>query len=498
MGSVEDYYKLMEDERRGTSATFPMFPPELQPSGDDPSRGAGFGEPTQEQIEAEAEKDRIKSNLMGERTIDKAIEAVDRTSLVDPTPLSDIASTGLGLARGVKDDVGAEELSRIGSLGLAAMMVPFISAKQLKVFKRHSGTSAADEARDLLKDYSKRLDAGDITEAQARKELGPKLDILANNAGVEATLDTSEAQVRKRMQKARRSDDQLRSMGGAEQARADIDKYASESTTKRTRGTSPVDQDLYGKASVGEFAGGAGTYAPGGRAPDLGADKRTRGATQDRSQGRPERQSRGPRTRKVGGRQEKVRPGAELELEKLRTAHRSQPASTRGPEPTFEDVPDYWVPKDYKVPEVDAPGSENIQRRLASRRAKDLGRLEEASAKKSAREAAEKRSQKSFNDDEIAFLSSIDDVAERDKARKMLLDARDKGTTVTRNQKGEFIFKSEPRAESMQPKNVKLNRQELLDQKRVQSNVQDYDSWKAQKKSKPAKKPKDLPRLKKK
>ena len=51
MGSVEDYYKLMEDERRGTSAQFSMIPPELQPSGDDPRRGAGFGEPTPEQAE---------------------------------------------------------------------------------------------------------------------------------------------------------------------------------------------------------------------------------------------------------------------------------------------------------------------------------------------------------------------------------------------------------------------------------------------------------------
>tara|TARA_R110000764_G_scaffold79637_1_gene158523 strand:+ start:142 stop:564 length:423 start_codon:yes stop_codon:yes gene_type:complete len=116
-----------------------------------------------------------------------------------------------------------------------------------------------------------------------------------------------------------------------------------------------------------------------------------------------------------------------------------------------------------------------------------LAKQRDALAKENARKSAKKTGPSQFNDDELAFLSSIGDVAERDKARKMLVEARKKGTTVTRNENGEFVFKSESKA----PKKAKPA-------EKTKSNVQDYDAWKAQKKSTPAEKSKGLPRAPKK
>ena len=117
-----------------------------------------------------------------------------------------------------------------------------------------------------------------------------------------------------------------------------------------------------------------------------------------------------------------------------------------------------------------------------------MDKQQKSRAEQSTREAAKKQGSQSFNDDEIAFLSSIDDDVKRDEARKMLTAARAQGTTVTRNAKGEFIFTSEA---SAVPKKAP-------EAPKPKSNVQGYEDWKAQKKSKPAEKPKDLPRLKKK
>jgi hypothetical protein len=151
---VSDYSRRMEGLRKETS--FSTLPPELQPSPDivDPLEGAGFGPLTEAQEERLGEEAEAKSSLYGERDVDKAIELADWISLGDPTPLADLVSTSLQLGRGVMDDASQEELSGIGAIGLAAIMTPFISARQLKLFKKHDKTVAAEDARIMLGDYS--------------------------------------------------------------------------------------------------------------------------------------------------------------------------------------------------------------------------------------------------------------------------------------------------------------------------------------------------------
>jgi hypothetical protein len=236
-------------------------------------------------------------------------------------------------------------------------------------------------------------------------------------------------------------------MGEIDRARADIDKYRAESMTKRTRGTSPADMDLYGKASVGEFAGGAGTFTPGGRARELSEAKRLRGSRKDPAQAYGSGEgSTAPRSRIVGGKAQVARPGAALELEKLKKEWRSKPSKTRGPIPTEKDVENYWVPKGQKTEAPRTEASAQAEKLLRNKRRRKRSTETKRVAEKEARQKEAARAQKSFNDEEIAFLSSIDDIADRDEARKMLLDAREKGITVTRDAKGEFVFKTDPGA----------------------------------------------------
>lgn len=452
----------MRAQRRGTSASFSDDPDESMLAGsgivpseptvvsvgepkvriteDRPMTDAEISQMIRDEEEDRAKLDRAVSSLYGNRPIDRAIDTAQNLSLIDPTPISDTAATGLELARGVMDEVGAEELSRIGSLGLAAAMVPYIGTKQLGILKRHADTAAAEDARALLRDYSRRLDAGDITEAQARKELQPKLQQLAEDAAYEgSTKMTPDAA--KKIQRSKLSDKQLREMGAQQRATSDVQVFTDRAKAART--TSNIDRDLYGKASVGEFAGGQGQYVAGGRARDLGEEKRLRGSMQDPANPYgSERVPTGPgRVTRRRGQELLARPGAQMELEALRKQHRAKPARERGPEPTPEDIPDFYVTPQKYAELTRQGGDTSMIDKLRERRTTTRRRIDSAVAKQEAAKQAAKPT--GFNEIETDFLLSVP-KDQYDQARKILEETNRRGGRVVRDGKGGFRFESGP------------------------------------------------------
>ena len=504
MADMTEYDRMMRAERRGTSALFSDDPDESMLAGsgivpsestvvsvgepkvriteDRPMTDAEISQMMRDEEEDRAELDRVVSSLYGNRPIDRAIDTAQNLSLIDPTPLSDTASTGLELARGVMDEVGAEELSRIGSLGLAAAMTPYIGTKQLGLLKRNADTAAAAEARDLLRDYSRRLDAGDITEAQARKELQPKLQQLAEDAGYEGSTRMTPAAAKK-IKRSKLTDKQLREKGAQQRVESDVQVFTDRAKAART--TSNIDRDLYGKASVGEFAGGQGTFVSGGRARDLGEEKRLRGSMQDPANPYgSERLPTGPGSVvRVRGQTMYARPGASMELEALRKQHRAKPARDRGPEPTPADIPDYYVtPQKYK--EITSGGGDTSmidalrERRTATRRRIDSSVAKQEAAKRAAKPTG-------FNEIETDFLLSVP-KDQYDQARKVLEETNRRGGRVVRDGKGGFRFESGPSTVA-KPKPAEAPKPEPKP-----------TTTRTRKSAKTVEPPKDLPKLKKK
>lgn len=142
---MDEYQRLMQEQRRGTSAQFPMLPPELQPSGEDPLRGAGFGELTDEQKEALSEE-RALAQKMKDRS---ALEGV-----------SDYGKKTLSEAPG-RIARGAEGLYQLTDEAATAALAypPKVFADPLGE-ARKVGVAAA-EAQQALVDLSKAVATGD-------------------------------------------------------------------------------------------------------------------------------------------------------------------------------------------------------------------------------------------------------------------------------------------------------------------------------------------------
>ena len=79
MADMGEYQRLMQEQRRGTSAQFPMLPPELQPSGEDPLQGAGFGELTDEQKEALLEERALAQKIADRDTLEGVSDYGEQT-----------------------------------------------------------------------------------------------------------------------------------------------------------------------------------------------------------------------------------------------------------------------------------------------------------------------------------------------------------------------------------------------------------------------------------
>ena len=441
MADMTDYDRIMRQKREATSARFGTLPPELQPSPDaeDPLEGAGFGELTPEQKKQLEEEKKAKSALYGQRPIDKMIEGADRLSLIDPTPTMDTISTGLQLGRGVMDDASSSELGQIASIGLAGALVPFIPGKAIKAMKSVPADHPLRvEGRQVVNDVQRRVDAGELTDAQGIKEMNEKLEVLAQNIGVERTLEKGEKDLLAKIKRSKRSDAKLKKAGTKERERSD--QQRAEATGKAQRLTSEIDRDLQGKASVGEFAGGKGTYVAGGRARELDEDKRLRGSRKDPAQEYGSGPTAtGPRKVIRRGQTQFVRPGAQMELEQLKKAHRAKPRRERGPEPTEADVPNFYMTKqqyeEFTTQSTNKRAA-NLERR---RRQRTQRRIAESAAQKEAAQQAAKPTQ--YNQIEMDYLRSLP-AESYDAARKQLDAAKAGGMVVTRNKKGEFGFKS--------------------------------------------------------
>lgn len=83
--------------------------------------------------------------------------------------------------------------------------------------------------------------------------MNEKLEVLAQNIGVERTLEKGEKAFLAKVKRSKRSDAQLKKAGTKERERSD--RQRAEATGKAQRLTSEIDRNLQGKASVGEFAG---------------------------------------------------------------------------------------------------------------------------------------------------------------------------------------------------------------------------------------------------
>lgn len=590
MGSVEDYYKLMEDERRDTSAQFSMIPPELQPSGDDPRRGAGFGEPTPEQAEREAAVQEYADEMKDRRSLQRY---QDQGELMGYSPepitqtLGDILYTGAATARHLKGEEGAGTDAAMGvgmmALPFSGLMVRSMGKSLQKAAKSMKGMSAEtlrknlgtidEKATKRLESIDFDLRAGKITSAEADiyrgqvegrvKEAVGKAETIYNQGRRGVKSSATRRADHDAMNKARAAEGKapipyspapaygtggmmedtmsqpfkggetiITGRKGARSASVEDTMRESRQILDPSNTRLPTASERKQLDELGEIVTRDPSAPPTAIVDDSGSvlmgkpgTKAAKGAPDPYPEGTGDVISRMPLEREytkglgkgsVGMSDSLVHNLSEIAKKEFPThfderrlvvdasryfdaltpAQQKQVLAKAKIQPGLSrDIARHETSIKEAAQRASAPTtpasrtkSERVRRNLSEQRQAALDKQQKSRAEQSTREAAKKQGSQSFNDDEIAFLSSIDDDVKRDEARKMLTAARAQGTTVTRNAKGEFIFTSEA---SAVPKKAP-------EAPKPKSNVQGYEDWKAQKKSKPAEKPKDLPRLKKK
>tara|TARA_R110002124_G_scaffold73922_1_gene198209 strand:- start:5862 stop:7685 length:1824 start_codon:yes stop_codon:yes gene_type:complete len=583
MGSAEDYYKLMEDGRRGTSARFPMLPPELQPSGDDPLEGAGFGELTAEQEQRLTEEAALAERMKDRGRLERLQEEGEMLGY-SPEPftqtLGNLMYTGAAGGRYMMGEEGAGTDLAIGGTMVAApvvlspLMLRSMGKGLQKAAKSVKGQSAETlrknlgiidgKAADRLKTIDFDLSAGKITKAEAHIRRG-QVEGRVKEAVDKADLLYQEGRLGVKSGATRRAEHETMNAARVAEGKAPIPYKPAQAYGLGARMEDPITQPFMGgglRAGAGRSGARIESAEDALRAKTL-MDVKTQNVRRPTKAELAQIEEFGqihtpdPTAKPITIVDEsgKVLSGRRAYKQKLpdvgepyaeetaeiisRMPLTSQATKGLGKGSVGmsdslvsslsaiakKEFPDHFEEVRHVVPEsryFDAltpaqqkqalskakvqPGLSRDIARWESVKAVDVtpslpvgsaksqrvsSRLSEQRKQRLAKESpgtsAKKTGPSQFNDDELAFLSSIGDVAERDKARKMLVEARKKGTTVTRNEKGEFIFKSEPKA----PKKAKPA-------EKSKSNVQTYEDWKAQKKSKPAEKPKDLPRAPKK
>ena len=341
--------------------------------------------------------------------------------------------------------MGEEGAGTEAAMGLAAAALPLIPiagfARAIKRLRENPDAPATREARELYQTYVDRVKSGELSPEDAATQLKPLMDDAGKQAAYEGMSARNEAAAAARGVKTRLTPQQIQKALSRERQASD---EASKRAAMSTRQTEPTDMDLYGKASVGEFAGGAGTFTPGGRARDLDEAKRLRGSRKDPAQEYGSGKAPvGPRTAIIGGKKMFARPGAQMELEELRKQHRAKPLRDRGPAPTASDVPNFFVSeREYKrMMRGDGP-DRNQARRLRSRRVKKLARQEEAleadRAKRAAAEAAKRPTQ--YNELEMEFIQGVP-KEQQNAARKLIDEQKAAGQMVAKDAKGQFGFR---------------------------------------------------------
>jgi hypothetical protein len=564
-----DYAQAMQEQRRDTSARFPMLPPELQPS----------GEPLSEEEEAQAQQlaEEMKTRGMLEHLQAQGELMGYSPELITQT-LGNLLFTGAAGGRymmgeeGAGTDVGIGGAMVVAPVVLSPLMIRSMGKGLQKAAKSIRGTSADKlrknlgdidrQASDRLKSIDFDLGAGNITEAEALIRRG-QVEGRVQDAITKAERLYVDSRRGVKSSATRRIDHEAMNAARVAEGKAPIPYKPAQAYGAGPLMEDPITQPFMGgglRAGAGRKGARIESAEDALRAETL-MDVKTQNVRRPTKAELAQIEEFGqihtpdPTAKKVtivdesgkvlsGRRAYKQRlpdvgePYAEETAEAIaRMPLTSQATKGLGKGSVGmsdslvhdlsviakKEFPDHFEELRHVVPKsryFDAltpaqqkqvlskakiqPGLSRDIARWEAVKAVDVtpslpvgsaksqrvsSRLSEQRKQKLAKESpgtsAKKTGPSQFNDDELAYLSSIGDVAERDKARKMLVEARKQGTTVTRNEQGEFIFKSESKA----PKKPKPT-----EDPKPKSNVQTYEDWKSQKKSKPAEKPKDLPR----
>tara|TARA_R100000234_G_scaffold33983_1_gene20057 strand:- start:23396 stop:25567 length:2172 start_codon:yes stop_codon:yes gene_type:complete len=403
----------------------------------------------------EAEAQEIATGMKRRDTAQRVQDLGEELSLAGLAPTVSGQVTGFvgdllySGGAGARFLMGEEGAGTEAAMGLAAAALPIIPiagfARALKRLRENPDAPATREARELYQTYVDRVKAGELSPEDAATELKPLMDDAGKQAAYEGMSARNEAAAAARGAKTRLTPQQIQKTLSRERQASD---EASKRAAMSTRQTDPTDMDLYGKASVGEFAGGAGTFTPGGRARDLDEAKRLRGSRKDPAQeyGSGEAPV-GPRTAIIGGKKMFARPGAAGELSKLRQEWRKRGRKDKkgnpSPLPTEADVPSFFVSeRQYKSMVSAASRDPNAARKLRSRRVKKLAGQQEAleadRAKRAAAEAAKRPTQ--YNELEMEFIQGVP-KEQQNAARKLIDEQKAAGQMVAKDAKGQFGFR---------------------------------------------------------
>ena len=386
----------------------------------------------------QAEVDTLTAGMRKRENLTRLEDAADTMAWVDPTPLSDLVSTGAALTSAYDRDADMGEMATIGGIGLGASMIPFISPRALKMLKKHGDTEYADEARKVLREYSAKLDAKEIGEAEAKALLQPLMDDYAKAAGLEAKYGLGPQAKTSTIR------------GGQEEALW----QGGEGSGKFTQGWSP---EQTGSARTGRVK----TDTSGKRE----MTQRDRAIHEQYGETHPEgafaQQERGYKTTDPSAEvfSEQIAPGtdfagsgmaSDLSDRELTGKMRGSTALTRpksyARKPSQQQIADESAQARRAAagkgtpPESKKQATERGQRRseTATNRARRQAELEQATLSDRLRQQHVIRGKSApWNDVEIAFLGHKEGV-ELNQAKKFLSDLKDDGQKVVRGPDGGF------------------------------------------------------------
>jgi len=400
MADMSEYDQLMREKREGTSAQFPppdytkpsfsMLPPELQPSGEDPLAGLGFGELTPEQEERLKEEKDLASDIDQIGYAQRIQDRGEQLSYAGLAPTLSGQVTGFfgdllyAGGAGARALMGQEGAGTEAAMGVAAAALPLIPigllAKSAKVLGKYPESKTTKETRDLYRKYQDRVEAGEITGEQAAKELAPKMEeaakyLVSTNKPVrknpysdwipedalqtlQAYPDTKAANLARSVMRQHVNMVKMGKMT-REQAKKSLAAPMKSYAEHAERQAGDVMAQARSKAAYATRSKKKGKVSDDPRASFEGEDRALKAqekkAAQETTEAQPREWEKTYYSRDAEGKvtgARKLRPGARLDLENRRSEWRRLPAKVRAetPEPKLTDADYYDVgtaPKPY-------------------------------------------------------------------------------------------------------------------------------------------------------
>ena len=186
----EELDRLLRQKREGFSAKFSALPPELEAAkGDDPLKGMGFGEPTEEQQKRLDEEEALASEMKLRGRAQRIQDLGEDLSYAGlaPTPsgqltglAGDILYTGGATGRALLGEEGAATDALIGVGAMALPLIPIgMFRRAAKVLEEYPDSEATKSTKELYRNYQKRVAAKEMTGEEAAKELAPIIEETA-------------------------------------------------------------------------------------------------------------------------------------------------------------------------------------------------------------------------------------------------------------------------------------------------------------------------------